>query len=116
MIAPTKKLFLTPDNRTRIYPKMAKARKIGTTNTIDREAKKMAEELIHSSNLKVFRCVPKGKRTPHLYAETSNGTKFPLCGKPVDEAVAASQIEIVRGDECVICKRAAEEIFRRKAN
>jgi hypothetical protein len=94
----------------------ARAKELGLMDSIDREAKKMAEELMNSLNLKVFRYVPKRKRTPHLYAETSNGTKFPLCGKPVDETVAASQIETIRGDECVICKRAAEEIFKRKAN
>ena len=76
----------------------------------------MVEELMNSPSLKVFRYVPKRKRTPHLYAETSNGTKFPLCGKPVDETVAASQITATRGDECAMCKRSAEEIFKRKAN
>ena len=94
----------------------ARTKEPGLTDAIDREAKRMVEELRNSPTLKVFRYVPKRKRTPHLYAETSNGTKFPLCGKPVDETVAASQITSIRGDECVICKRAAEEIFRRKAN
>ena len=95
---------------------MAKAKKVGTINSIDREAKKTADEMMHSSSLKVFRYVPKRKRTPHLYAETSNGTKFPLCGKPVDETVAASRIKATRGDECAMCRLSAAEIFARKAS
>jgi len=67
----------------------AKAKELRTTNAIEQEAKRVAEEMMNSPKLKVFRYVPKRKRTPHLYAETSNGTKFPLCGKPVDETVAA---------------------------
>jgi hypothetical protein len=94
----------------------AKAKELRTTNAIEQEAKRVAEEMMNSPKLKVFRYVPKRKRTPHLYAETSNGTKFPLCGKPVDETVAASQIKTIRGDECAMCKRAAEEIFNREAN
>ena len=94
----------------------AKTKELGVVNTIEQEAKKLAEELRNSRNLKVFRYVPKRGRKPHLYAETSNGTKFPLCGKPVDETVAASQIKTIRGDECAMCKRAAEEIFNREAN
>ena len=83
---------------------------------IEREAKQMADELMNSRHLKVFRYVPKRKRIPHLYAETSNGTQFPLRGKPVDESVGASQIESVSGDECLMCKRSAERIFQRKAH
>jgi len=94
----------------------ARTKEPGLTDAIDREAKRMVEELRNSPTLKVFRYVPKRKRTPHLYAETSNGTKFPLCGKAVDETVTASQIVAVRGDECSMCNRAAQEIFKRKVN
>ena len=94
----------------------AKAKELGMTNGIEQETKRLAEEVMHSLTLKVFRYVPKRKRTPHLYAETSDGTKFPLCGKPVDETVAASQIKTIRGDECAMCKRSAQEIFNREAS
>jgi hypothetical protein len=105
-----------PWPRSKATSKMTKARKTGTTNSIDWEAKKVAEELRNSPTLKVFRYVPKRGRKPHLYTETSNGTKFPLCGKAVDETVTASQIVAVRGDECSMCNRAAQEIFKRKVD
>jgi hypothetical protein len=102
--------------KIREKPSRAKAKELRTTNALEQEAKRVAEELMNSADLKVFRYVAKRKRTPHLYAETSNGTKFPLCGKPVDETVAASQIKTIRGDECAMCKRAAQGIFNREAN
>lgn len=66
---------------------------------------------LHSPDLKVFRYVAKGKRTPHLYAELADGRTVPLCNRQIDETVGASQIKALRGDECGKCRREAERIL-----
>jgi predicted Fe-S protein YdhL (DUF1289 family) len=70
----------------------------------------------YSPNLKVFIYTPHQNKLPHLYAVASTGTRFALCGRPLDDTVPASQIQItqLRGRMCLGCQREAKEIFSRK--
>jgi hypothetical protein len=69
----------------------------------------------YSPNLKVFIYTPHQSKLSHLYAVASTGTRFGLCGRPLDETVPASQIaQLLRGRMCLGCQREAKEIFSRK--
>src|ERR1035437_5487497 len=68
----------------------------------------------YSPNLKVFIYTPHQNNLPHLYAVASTGTRFALCGRPIDDTVPASKITQLRGRMCLGCQREAKEIFSRK--
>jgi hypothetical protein len=52
---------------------------------------KALRERRYSLNLKVFIYTPHQNILPHLYAVASTGTRFALCGRPIDDTVRASQ-------------------------
>jgi len=68
----------------------------------------------YSPNLKVFIYTPHQSKISHLYAVASTGTRFALCGRPIDDTVPASQITQLRGRICLGCQGEAKEIFSRK--
>ena len=68
----------------------------------------------YSPNLKVFIYTPHQNKISHLYAVASTGTRFALCGRPIDDTVPASQITQLRGRICLGCQGQAKEIFSRK--
>jgi len=68
----------------------------------------------YSPNLKVFIYTPHQNKISHLYAVASTGTRFALCGRPIDDTVPASQITQLRGRICLGCQGEAKEIFSRK--
>ena len=75
---------------------------------------KALRERRYSPNLKVFIYTPHQNKIPHLYAVASTGTRFALCGRPIDDTVTASQITQLRGRMCLGCQGEAKEIFSRK--
>jgi hypothetical protein len=68
----------------------------------------------YSPNLKVFIYTPHQSKLPHLYAVASTGTRFALCGRPIDDTAPASQVTQLRGRMCLGCQREAKEILSRK--
>jgi hypothetical protein len=68
----------------------------------------------YSPNLKVFIYTPHQNKISHLYAVASTGTRFALCGRPIDDTVRASHITQLRGRICLGCQGEAKEIFSRK--
>jgi hypothetical protein len=68
----------------------------------------------YSPNLKVFVYTPHQSKLSHLYALASTGTRFGLCGRPIDDTVPARQTTQLRGRMCLGCQREAKEIFSRK--
>ena len=68
----------------------------------------------YSPNLKVFVYTRHQNKIPHLYAVASTGTRFALCGRPIDDTVPANQITRLRGRICLGCQGEAKEIFSRK--
>jgi hypothetical protein len=68
----------------------------------------------YSPNLKVFIYTPHQSKISHLYAVASTGTRFALCGRPIDDTVPANQITQLRGRICLGCQGEAKEIFSRK--
>ena len=68
----------------------------------------------YSPNLKVFIYTPHQSKISHLYAVASTGTRFALCGRPIDDTGPASQITQLRGRICLGCQGEAKEIFSRK--
>jgi hypothetical protein len=71
-------------------------------------------ERCYSPSLKVFIYTPHQSKLSHLYAVASTGTRFGLCGRPIDDTVPARQTTQLRGRMCLGCQREAKEIFSRK--
>jgi hypothetical protein len=72
------------------------------------------QERCYSATLKVFIYTPRQNKLAHLYAVTSTGTRFALCGRAIDDTVPASRITELHGRVCVGCQREAKEILSRK--
>lgn len=82
-------------------------------DAVEAEVARDVEELLYSPNLKIFRHDARNHKTIHLYAELSTGKKTALCGVEINEDVPAVQITKLRGDECLKCRKRAEEVFAR---
>jgi hypothetical protein len=74
----------------------------------------LKEEL--SSDIKVFIYTPRGKDTAHLYQQSASGKRMPLCRRPLDNMVPASQIVRLRYGICATCAREAQKIFSRSSD
>jgi hypothetical protein len=70
----------------------------------------------YSSSLKVFIYTPNQSKLPHLYAVTSTGVRFALCGRSIDTTVPASRVTQLTGRMCLACRREAQEILSRKTS
>jgi hypothetical protein len=90
-----------------------KAKAAGIYESIHAEASRIADELSHSSSLKVFREITGGSKKRHLYVELSTGHKSALCGHEVNEHVASVQATDVRDSDCGKCAAKGKEIFSR---
>jgi hypothetical protein len=62
-------------------------------------------------DIKVFMYTPRGQETAHLYQQSSTGKRTPLCRRPLDTMVPASQIVRLRSGICATCAREAQKIF-----
>lgn len=74
------------------------------------------KERRYSPDLKVFIYTPKQSKLPHLYAATSTGVRFALCGRSIDTTVPARRITQLSGRMCLACRREAQEILSRKTS
>jgi hypothetical protein len=74
------------------------------------------EERRHSPNLKVFIYTPHANKLAHLFAVTSTGDRFPLCGRRIDDTVPTRETTTLDGRICALCRREAQEILSRKTS
>src|ERR1700680_1315368 len=68
----------------------------------------------YSPSLKVFIYTPHENKLAHLFAVTSTGARFGLCGRAIDDTVGARQVTQLPGRMCLGCQREAKEILSRK--
>jgi len=66
---------------------------------------------LSAPDTKVFIYTPRGKGIAHLYQQTSSGKRLPLCRRPIDNMVPASQIVRLREGICGTCTREAKKIL-----